>query len=123
MVNNRRRGHTWELETIHHLKEIFPRAVSSRQESRSRDAEKVDICYTEPFNFQCKLHTQRLDYPEILRSMPNDGINVILHKYATRAESNFTVKGKYVIMNYDDFLNLLHERHDLIEKTKPDIFQ
>lgn len=122
MVNNRRRGHGWELETIHHLKEIFPRAVSSRQESRSRDAAKVDICYTEPFNFQCKLSTQKVDYHDILESMPNDGINIILHKYATRSKTNFTVKGKYVIMDYDNFLNLLHERQELIEKIKPDMF-
>ena len=109
MVNNRRRGHSWELETIHDLKEIFPKAVSSRQESRQRDAEKVDICFTNPFNFQCKVHTQRIDYPAILESMPKDGnTNVVLHKYAVRTKSNFITLGKYVIMNYEDFLKLIN---------------
>jgi hypothetical protein len=109
-MNNRRRGHSWELETIHQLKEIFPRAVSSRQESRTLDAQKVDICYTDPFNFQCKVHTKKVDYPEILESMPKEGINVILHKYAVRTKANFMTMGKYAILNYDDFINLINER-------------
>lgn len=110
MVNNRRRGHSFELEVIHDLKEVYPRAVSSRQESRSLDAQKVDICYTPPFNFQCKVHTQRVDYSGILDSMPKTGINVVLHKYAVRTKSNFITKGKYAILKYEDFLNLLNER-------------
>jgi hypothetical protein len=121
MVNNRRRGHGWELETIHQLKALFPKAVSSRQESRTLDAAKVDICYTPPFNFQCKLHTQKVNYPEILASMPEEGINVILHKFATRTKTNFITQGRYAILNYDDFLNLLYERDGLIKKYQENI--
>jgi len=108
MVNNRRRGHSWELEMIHLLKKMgYSKAVSSRQESRTLDAAKVDICYTPPFNFQCKLHTKKVDYPKILGEMPEEGINVILHKYSTRDKQNFMTKGTYAILNLKDFLELI----------------
>jgi hypothetical protein len=108
MVNNRRRGHGWELEVIHDLKDVgYERAVSSRQESRTLDAQKVDVCYTDPFNFQCKVHTQKVNYPEIISQMPEKGVNVVLHKYAVRNKTNFQTIGKYAILKYSDFLDII----------------
>ena len=52
---NRNAGHKYELDILAKLKELFPDIVTSRNESRSMDAKKVDFCNTKPltFNVSC----------------------------------------------------------------------
>ena len=107
-MNNRRRGIRWELACIKAIKHLFPEAVSSRAESRERDAAKVDICFTEPFNIQCKLSNQRIQYEEILDSMPDErNINVIFHKLTRKSGKNFLPLGTYAMLSMEDFIKLM----------------
>lgn len=107
--NNRNRGNTFERECVNDMKEIgFSKAVSSRAESRNMDAKKVDICYTEPFYFQCKNMVGNIKYEEILNEMPDtENINVIIHKRTRKAKTSFITTGKYVFFKYDDFLKIV----------------
>lgn len=117
MNNNRSRGNKWELDCIAALRGIFPEAVSSRAESRARDAAKVDICYTGEFNFQCKNLSKRANYEEILAEMPDEGrINVILSKLTEKKGKRFYEKGRFVILDMSDFINILN---GYIENNKP----
>ena len=117
MNNNRRRGNKWELDCIAILKELFPNAVSSRAESRMRDAAKVDICYTGEFNFQCKNLSKRVNYEEILAEMPDEGqINVILSKLTEKKGKRFYEKGRFVMLDMMDFVRILN---GYIENNKP----
>lgn len=102
-INARKKGHAYELWVINKMKSIglWPKAVSSRDESRSRDNAKVDICYTDPFNIQCKAVENLGSAHKILDSMPQDEphYNVVFHKKNR--------KGTVVSMNLDDFLEIL----------------
>ncbi len=116
-MNNRKRGNNFELQIIHKLKDIgFSKAVSSRSESRNRDAAKVDICYTEPYNFQCKNVVGKLNYHEVLAEMPNEGnINIVVHKMTYRTPTGrFNPIGTYAILSFDDLLKII--KNNNIEK-------
>lgn len=109
MNNNRNRGNNFERECVNDMKNIgFDKAVSSRAESRNMDAAKVDICFTEPFYFQCKNMLGHIKYEDILETMPKtENINVILHKKTKKAKTSFMTTGKYAILKYSDFLKVL----------------
>ena len=116
--NNRRAGHTYELEVAELLREssLFPHVVTSRSENRARDGEGVDLVNKDEavhgrmdYNIQCKYSVERPDYHKLICSMPQlDGvINVVLHKYARKSGSRFMTQGEYALMRKDDFLRLL----------------
>ena len=102
---NRTAGNGYELEFIKKIKHIWENAVSSRSESRSLDAAKVDVCNTPPFQFQCKL-TQQTPNVNLLDEMP-EGDNVIVWGKTEKANKNFVKKGDYVIMKLETFIDLL----------------
>jgi lipopolysaccharide export system protein LptA len=106
---NRNAGHSFELEVIKDLKEWYPDAVSSRSESRNLDNQKVDICYTGDIHIQCKNTTIKPDYHKIINQMPSDKKRVIVHKLTKKVSKNFVKQGQYVIMKYEDFLDILKQ--------------
>ena len=72
MINQRNKGHNYELKIISELKEMGYEAESSRLSNRKLDSQKVDIVTNFPFNIQCK-KVERLKDPEgIILSMPKD---------------------------------------------------
>jgi hypothetical protein len=112
--NNRNRGNSYERACVNDMKEVgFSKAVSSRAESRNMDAKKVDICYTEPFYFQCKNMVGNIKYEEILNEMPNtENFNVILHKRTRKAKTSFITTGEYAFMKYADLLKIIKLLND-----------
>ena len=102
---NRDAGNGYEREILNKIKFLFPDILTSRNESRSLDAKKVDFCNTHPFNFQCKLQKQTPNV-EILKQMP-EGKNVIVWGKTRRASVNMVKDGDYVIMKLDTFLDLI----------------
>ena len=102
---NRTAGNGYELEFIKKIKHIWENAVSSRFESRSLDAAKVDVVNTPPFQFQCK---KQMNTPsvKILDEMP-EGNNVIIWGKTEKANVNFMLKEEYVIMKLETFIDLL----------------
>ena len=103
---NRNAGHKYELDILKKLKELFPDIVTSRNESRSMDAKKVDFCNTDIFNFQCKLSINQPNV-RILDEMPEDGKNVIIYGKVWKANKNFVKKGDFVIMKLSTFIDLI----------------
>jgi hypothetical protein len=107
---NRNAGNGYERECVKVLREFFPKVVTSRAESRNRDDQKVDLCYTGFLNVQCKNYSKILKYPEILGEMPVEKgqMNVIFDKQTRRTDNGrFMKKGEYVHMHMDDFLTLI----------------
>lgn len=108
---NRTAGLNWERTVINDLKKIgFSKAVSSRSESKNRDDAKVDACFTGNYNFQMKNVKGKIDYHTILAEMPvEENINVIIHKMTKKSagKKNFIEVGKYVILKYEDFLQIV----------------
>ena len=102
---NRTAGHQYERDILNKLKEIFPDIVTSRNESITMDAKKVDFCNTQDFNFQCKLSINQPNV-KILDHMP-PGKNVIIYGKVEKAEKNFVKKGDYVIMKLSTFIDLI----------------
>lgn len=93
---------------MHMVRKIFPDAVTSRSESRARDALKVDLCNTGEVNFQCKTIKGRAPYERILKEMPDEGrLNVILHKMTVKKGDRFYTEGEYAILSIQDLLVLL----------------
>ena len=105
MNRNRTAGNNYELKVMKLLKGLFPEIVTSRNESRSVDAKKVDFCNTGKLNFQCKLSINSPSY-DILDEMPS-GMNIIVHGKVKKANKNFVLKGEYVIMKLDTLIDLL----------------
>ena len=104
--NNRSAGHRFERLCVNWCKEHgFEKAVSSRMESRSRDNAKVDICYTEPFNIQCKSMASKLDYEVVLDEMPNEenNFNVIFHRKLKKANKTFKTVEDLAVMKVSDY--------------------
>lgn len=109
---NRNAGHAWELEGVKAFQSFYPGVATSRNVSRVRDAEKVDLAFTDelkmgrfPYNLQYKSYSKSIAYPVLLSEMPQDGpeINVIMHKQTERSGNRFVTRDRFAIMKYDDF--------------------
>jgi hypothetical protein len=122
---NRTAGHSWELACKKLFIEAgFPHVVSTRSESRSRDADGIDLINKDegtngrlPYNVQCKNYARHIKYHEVLGRIPKvKGVmNVIFHKLTSnKGKANkvgtFSLQGHYVIMHQDDFMELIKER-------------
>lgn len=113
---NRNAGHAWERENAEDFRKFFPNVATSRSCNRARDAQKVDLAYADeyklgrfPYNVQSKNYSKSVLYPKLLSEMPQeDGIyNVVLHKQTANVNGRFLAKGKYAILNYEDFFKLV----------------
>lgn len=112
---NRNAGHKWERDCKKNFINIgFSHVVTTRSESRSRDAKKIDLMNKEeglngvlPFAVQCKSYSQKVDYYELLKEMDSEEIKVILHKFTKKAKKKFVTKGEYAIMYAEDFFKII----------------
>ena len=54
-INPRVKGHAFELKIRDWFRELgWIKSVSSRSESKNKDDQGIDLCYTDPFNIQGK---------------------------------------------------------------------
>lgn len=117
---NRSAGNSWEREVAQILREIgFPHVVTTRAESRIRDAQKVDLINRDefkngrlPYNIQAKNVKGHIQYGKVLAEMPTDSdiINVIFHKQTVAHNGRFVTRDKFAILKMDDFLKLIQQR-------------
>jgi hypothetical protein len=101
-MNARTAGHAYERKLAAELRDIgFPDCVTSRSESRRRDDQGVDFCYTGPLNIQAKRWKSAPSYHDTLASMPDEPgqINAIFHKRPH--------KGDVVVLSKSDFLEIV----------------
>jgi hypothetical protein len=115
-TRNRNAGHSWERENAEDFRVFYPQVATSRSCNRARDAQKVDLAYADehkygrfPYNVQSKNYSKSVLYPKLLSEMPQeDGIlNVVLHKQTQKVNGRFMARGKYAILNYEDFFKLV----------------
>ncbi len=104
---NRRAGNEYELFIAKEFEFILDRKiVTSRSESRAKDAAGIDLCNTEPFQIQCKLQKNLPDLEGIFESLnkynPNS-INIITWGRTKRANKNMVKEDDYIIMPLEDF--------------------
>ena len=116
---NKNAGHSWERQVVDMLKEIgFPNAVTTRSESRGRDAQKIDVMNKDegkngrlPYNIQAKTLSKPTAYPKLLSELPQDGseINVVFHKQTQKdpKTGRFMPRGTYAITNLKDFIQMM----------------
>jgi hypothetical protein len=105
-------GHNFERDSVKLLKEFYPDVCTSRAESKRRDDQKVDLCYTGFLNVQNKCYSKILKYPEILDELPiEEGqMNVIFDRQTRKTDNGrFMKRGEYVHMHLEDFLELLRK--------------
>jgi len=100
-INPRKKGHSYELDIRDWFRERgWSRAVSSRSESKNKDDQGIDLCYTDPFNVQAKAVEKLGSLHDVLARMPNDSnYNLVFHKRNR--------KGTIVAMTLEDFHELL----------------
>ena len=113
---NRTAGNAWEREIVKRLNdlEVFPKLGTTRELSSSLDAKKVDITVRDnedkfDYAIQCKNTKSSLNYSKLLSEIDSKDIKVIFHKQTEKKDKNFYVKGKYAILNLDDFLSIISE--------------
>lgn len=100
-INARNAGHSYERKLAQELREIgFVDCVTSRSESRNRDDQGVDFCYTGPLNIQAKRWKSAPSYHATLAAMPDEPgqMNIIFHKRPHQ--------GEVVVMTGEDFKEL-----------------
>lgn len=104
---NRNAGNNLERRVMHDMQEIYPKCKTSRNESRTLDAKKVDLTDTPPFAFQIKSSATRVPYDSILEEMDTEDVKVVIHDYTEKKGTRFYSKERYAIMHYQDFLDLI----------------
>ena len=98
----KQKGNSYERKIKNEMLELdfFPECDTSRNESRKKDSEKVDLVYTDPFNMQMKAVEKLGPLHNVLKDMPkDDNINVVFHK--------MNYKGEVVAMTKEDFYRIL----------------
>lgn len=109
-------GHQWERDSVNLLKPMFPDAGTSRANSRARDDQKVDLCFTGTLNVQNKCYSKIIDYVKTLDEMPNEKgqMNVIFDRQTRKhpTSGRFMKKGEYVHMHLEDFITLISKTHE-----------
>jgi hypothetical protein len=101
---NRNKGHRWELTVLAMLKPIFPKVVTSRNESRTEDAKKIDLVNTGDLAVQCKNYTTTPNFVKIFEEMDaGDRSKVIFYKNNKYRGD----KGELVVMQAKDFVDML----------------
>jgi len=125
---NKTAGSVYEREKAKEQRGIgYTDIRTSRECSRKRDAQKVDLCNADedafgrhPYNIQCKCYSTKLAYPKILAELGHHNgtrqVNVIYHKLTEKSASGrFMPKGEYAILNFSDFLRMqeLLKQNDL----------
>lgn len=100
-INPRKKGHSYELTIRDWFRELgWTNAVSSRSESKNKDDQGVDLCYTDPFYIQAKAVEKLGSLHDILARMPKGShYNLVFHKKNR--------KGTIVAMTIEDFRELL----------------
>jgi len=100
--SRRTKGHAYEREVAQKFRDAgYPECVTSRSESKRTDDLGIDLCYTDPWQVQCKNQERISPAPhDILAGMPqNHKFNVLFHKRSR--------KGTIVSMDEDTFWALL----------------
>lgn len=101
-INPRKKGHSYELQIRDWFRELgWARAVSSRSESKNKDDQGIDLCFTDPFNVQAKAVEKLGSIHDVLAKMPKDNYNLVFHKRNR--------KGTIVAMTIEDFKEILHK--------------
>lgn len=97
----RQKGHNYELQIRDFFKDLgWDKCVSSRSESKNKDDQGIDLCYTEPFNVQCKAVENLGSIHKVLSLMPQDtNYNLVFHKRNRQ--------GTIVAMTVEDFQSIL----------------
>lgn len=95
------KGHTFEREMAELFRSLgWEKCVTSRAESKNKDDQGIDLCYTDPFNIQLKAIENMGSAHKVLSEMPNDSnYNVVFHKKNRQ--------GVVVSMSLDDFKELI----------------
>jgi hypothetical protein len=97
----RNAGNQYEREVAQEFRDLgFDECVTSRSESKRTDDKGIDLCFTNPFNIQCKRWKSAPAYQDTLKSMPDDcNYNILMHKKPH--------KGEVVVMEKETFYELI----------------
>jgi hypothetical protein len=100
-INPRVKGHSFELKIRDWFRELgWTKAVSSRSESKNKDDQGIDLCFTDPFNIQAKAVENLGSIHKVLSAMPNDeNYNLVFHKKNRQ--------GTIVAMTIEDFKEII----------------
>lgn len=119
---NKSAGSGWERELAIKFRELgFPHVITTRQGSRLRDSQKIDLMNSDeskygrlPYNVQAKNVKGHLAYGKVISELPKEPgiINVILHKQTAKRNNRFIEVDRFAILYMDDFLNLIKQTND-----------
>jgi len=122
---NRSEGHRWERTIVTALRSmgIYPHAVTTRSENRSRDASGVDVCNRNEAehgrmidDFQAKTSASPVKFEQLLMGLREQDHNmeripaVLWRKTGKSKEGKFMERGRFAIVFMDDYFQLLKFR-------------
>jgi hypothetical protein len=109
----RRKGHNWEREIVHRLKERGWNVATSRYVSRQLDDQGVDIAGDYPYSPQLK---STVNTPNIKDLLETTAANVIFWRKNEKKNKRFFAVGEYAMLGLEDFLDLVDKAN--IKKKK-----
>jgi hypothetical protein len=101
---NRNKGHRWELTVLAMLKPIFPNVLTSRNESRTEDAKKIDLVNTGDLAVQCKNYSTTPNFVKIFEEMDAGDRNKVIFYKNNKYRGE---KGELVVIQAKDFVEML----------------
>lgn len=128
--SNKKRGSIFELKIINQMKftKFFTNIGSSRQYSRSRDGEGLDVVSTDEslygrlnYNLQTKTIQGQPNYQTVLEYLPKvEGIpNIFIHKKTKKSEGGrFMEVGTYAFLYWDDMLMIMTDREARLQEAE-----
>ncbi len=112
----RQKGHGFEREIAQLFRELgWTQCLTSRNESKTKDDKGVDLCFTDPWNVQCKaVESLSPSLHVIIKEMPQDDkSNVVFHKK--------NKQGTIVAMSLESFIKIIKERRNHVDKPAKSI--
>ena len=103
MNKNRNKGIKWELAVRQSLLALFPKCLTSRNDSRTEDANCVDFTNTGNLAIQCKTYNVLINPGVELDKIKSDRIKVLAYKY----NKIHGKSGEFAILRWKDFVKIL----------------
>lgn len=102
---NREAGHAYERLIRKELEELGYDMKTTREESRSLDAEGVDLIGNFPYLIQCKTQVNQPNFIELLKRT----CNLVFLKKTKKANTRFVSEGEIVVMSKETFYDIVKE--------------
>jgi len=112
---NRTAGNNFERDIVKNLRERGWDVHTSRFASKMLDNEGIDLYGDYPRKVQCKAS---VNTPKIHDLLTTTAADTIFWRRMEKHKTQFYAEGEYVILNLEDFLNIIDKAYEQTRSVK-----